>query len=82
MTSKRKTGTEERSEKRDITKRKYVQNPENIPYYQGDSIHQRINRNDRHKEQFDEAGDVINSSDDNLMQPADEDPQGNVIPEE
>jgi hypothetical protein len=39
-TSKRKTGTEERSEKRDITQRKYIRNPENIPYYEGDSIHQ------------------------------------------
>jgi hypothetical protein len=49
-TSKRTTGTEERSERRDITKRKYVQNPESIPYYEGGSIHPQINRNDRHKE--------------------------------
>jgi hypothetical protein len=34
-----KTGTEERSEKRDITQRKYIRNPENIPYYEADSIH-------------------------------------------
>jgi hypothetical protein len=54
-TSKRATGTAERSEKRDITKRKYVRNPENIPYYEGDSIHRRINRNNRHKEHLDEA---------------------------
>jgi hypothetical protein len=78
-TIKRKTGTEERSEKRDITQRKYIQNPENIPYYEGDSIHRRINRNDRNKEQFDESGDIAISSDDDFMQPSDEDPQGNVI---
>jgi hypothetical protein len=79
VTSKRTTGTEERLETRDVTKRKYVRNPENIPYYEGDSIHRGINRNDRHKEQFDEAGDVINSSDDDFMQPSDKDPQGNVL---
>jgi hypothetical protein len=81
-TSKRTTLTEERSEKRDITKIKYVRNPESIPYYEGDSIHRLINRNDHHKEQFDEAGDVINSSDDDFMQPSDEDPQCNVLAEE
>jgi hypothetical protein len=31
-TSKRTTGTEERSEKRNITQKKYIRNPENIPY--------------------------------------------------
>jgi hypothetical protein len=81
-TSKRSTGAEERPEKRDPTKRKYVQNPEHIPYYEGDLIHRRINRSDRHKEQFDEAGDIINSSDNDFMQPSDEDPQGNVLTEE
>jgi hypothetical protein len=39
-------------------------------------------RNDRNKEQFDEAGDVVNSSDDNFMQPSDKDAQGNVLTEE
>jgi hypothetical protein len=70
-TSKRKTGTEEQSEKRDITQRKCIRNPENIPYYDADSINRRINRNDRDKEQFDEAGDIVNSSDNNYMQPSD-----------
>jgi hypothetical protein len=59
-------------EKRDITQRKYIRNPENIPYYEGD----------RNKEQFDKAGDIVNSSDDDFMQPSDEDPQGNVLTEE
>jgi hypothetical protein len=81
-TSKRTTGTEERSEKRDITQRKYIRNPESIPCYEGDSIHRRINRNDRNKEQFDEARDIVNSSDEEFMQPSDEDPQGNVLTEE
>jgi hypothetical protein len=81
-TSKRTTGTKEQSEKRDITKRKYIRNPENIPYYEGNSLHQRINRNDRNKQQFDKAGDIVNSSDDDFMQPSDEDPQGNVLVKE
>jgi hypothetical protein len=81
-TSKRTTGTEERSEKRDITQRKYIRNPENIPHYELDLIHRQINRNDRNKEQFDEAGDVVNSSGDDFMQPSDKDPQGNVLTEE
>jgi hypothetical protein len=52
-----------------------------MPYYESESIHKRINRNDRNKEQFDEAGDVVNSSDDDFLQPSDEDAQGNVITE-
>jgi hypothetical protein len=55
-TGKRTTRTEETEEwmeKRDINQRKYKQNPENIPYYESDSIHQQINRNDHNKEQFD-----------------------------
>jgi hypothetical protein len=84
-TSKRTAGTEEtdeRTEKRDITQRKYKRNPENIPYYESDLIHQRININDRNKEHFDESGDVVNSSDGDFMQPSDEDAQGNVLTEE
>jgi hypothetical protein len=51
-TSKKTTGTEEtneRTEKRDIPQRKYKRNPENIPYYKFESIHRRINRNNRNK---------------------------------
>jgi hypothetical protein len=81
-TSKRTKGTEARSEKRNITQKKYIRNPENIPYYKGDSLDRRINRNDRNKEQFDEAGNVVNSSDESFMQPSDEDPQGNILTEE
>jgi hypothetical protein len=84
-TSKRTTGTEKsdkRTEKRDTTQRKYKQKPENIQYYESESIHRWINRNDRNKEQFDEAGDVGNSSDDDFLQPSDEDAQGNALTEE
>jgi hypothetical protein len=45
-------------------------------------IHRRINIDDHKKEQFDEAGDVMNSNDNDFMQPSDEDPQGNVLAEE
>jgi hypothetical protein len=51
-TNKRATGTEERSEKRNVTQNKNIQNPENIPYYEGDSLDLRINRKYRHKQQF------------------------------
>jgi hypothetical protein len=81
-TNKRTTGTDERSEKRNVTQKKYIENPENIPYYEGDSLDRRFNRSDHNKEQFDEAGGIVNSSDDGFMQPPDEDPQGNVLAEE
>jgi hypothetical protein len=81
-TNKRATGTDERSEKRNVTQKKCIRNPENIPYYEGDSIDRQLNINDRNKQQFDEAGDVVNSSEDNFMQPSDEDAQGNVLAEE
>jgi hypothetical protein len=35
---KRATGTNELSEKRNVTQKKYIRNPENIPYYEGDSL--------------------------------------------
>jgi hypothetical protein len=81
-TGKKKTWTEETNEwpgKRDIPQRKYERNPENIPYYESESIHRWINRKDWHKQQFDEDGDVVHSSDDNFLQPPDEDAQGNVL---
>jgi hypothetical protein len=68
-----------RTEKRDISQRKYEQNPENIPYYESEMIHRQINRKDQHKQKFDEDGDAINSSDDYFQQPSDEDSQGNVL---
>jgi hypothetical protein len=37
-TNKRSTGTDEQSEKCNITQRKYIRNPENIPYYEGDAL--------------------------------------------
>jgi hypothetical protein len=80
--NKRTTGTDERSEKRNVTQKKYIRNPKNIPYYEGDALDRRININNRNKDKFDEAGDVVNSSDDSFMQPSDEDLQGNVLMEE
>jgi hypothetical protein len=78
-TNKKATGTDEGSEKYNVTQNKYIRHPENIPYYEGDSLYGRINRNDRNKQQFDKAGDIVNSSDDNFMQPSDEDTQGNIL---
>jgi hypothetical protein len=49
-TSKMTIGIEERLGKRNITQKKYIQNLENIPYYESESIHRRINRNDHNKE--------------------------------
>jgi hypothetical protein len=74
--------TNERTEKRDIPQGKYERNPENIPYYESENIHRRINRKDQHKQQFDEDGEVIDSSEDDFQQPSDEDAQGNVLTEE
>jgi hypothetical protein len=81
-TNKRATGTDERSEKSNTTKKKYIQNPENIPYYEGDALDRRIYQNDRNKQQLKEEGDIVNSSDDESIQPSDEDAQGNVLAEE
>jgi hypothetical protein len=47
-----------------------------------EKIHQRINRNDRHKQQLDEDGEVIESSNNGFQQPSDKDAQGNVLTEE
>jgi ssDNA-binding replication factor A large subunit len=41
--------------------------------------HQKINRKYRNKQQFDEDGEVIYSSDNAFKQPPDEDEQGNVL---
>jgi hypothetical protein len=81
-TNKRKTGTDDRSEKINVTQNKNIPNPEKILYYKGDWLDRRININDRNKEQFDEAGYVVNSSGDCFMQPSDEYPQGNFLTEE
>jgi hypothetical protein len=72
----------EGTEKRDIHQEKYERNPENIPYYESERIHGRINRKDRHKQQFDEDGEVIDSNEDGFQQPSDEDAQGNILMEE
>jgi hypothetical protein len=69
----------ESTEKRDRTHEKYVRNPENIPYYEGDIIYQRINRKYGNKQQFDKDGQVIDSSEEDFEQPSDENAQGNVL---
>jgi hypothetical protein len=68
--------------KRNITQKKYIQNPENIPYYKGDELNRLIYQKDRKKQQLNEEGDILNSSDDEFIQPSDEDAQGNVLKEE
>jgi hypothetical protein len=80
--NKRATGTDDWLEKRYITQNKYIQNPENIPYYEGDALDRRIDQNDRNKQQLKEEGDILNSSDDEFIQPSGEDSQGNIITEE
>jgi hypothetical protein len=67
------------NEKKRYKSKKYKGNQENIPYYESESIHRRINRNDHNKDQFDKAGDIVNSSYDGSMQPSDKDAQGNVL---
>jgi hypothetical protein len=81
-TNKRATGIEERSIKSIITREKYIWNPENIPYYDGDTSVQRTYRLDRNPHQLDEDGETIDSTDDKFVQPSDEDAQGNVLPDE
>jgi hypothetical protein len=80
--SKTTTGVEVRSTKSSTPREKYIRNPENIPYYDGDTLDRRIYRRDRNKHQLEEYGDPINSTDDEFMHPSDEDAQGNVLPDE
>jgi hypothetical protein len=51
-TNKKATGTKQRSVKRNITHNKYVRNPENIPYYEGDTLNRRIYQQDRNTQQL------------------------------
>jgi hypothetical protein len=69
-TNKKATGTDERSEKRNITQKKYIRNPENIPYYRGDELDRRIYRKYRKKQQLKKEGDILNSSDEEFIQPS------------
>jgi hypothetical protein len=80
--SKTMTGVEARSTKSSTTRETYIRNPENIPYYDGDTLDRRIYRRDRNKHQLEEEGEPINSTDDEFMQPSDEDDQGNILPDE
>jgi hypothetical protein len=68
-TTKQTETTKESTEKIDRPHEKYVRNPENIPYYDGDKIYRRIDRKDRDMRQFDEDVEVINSSNDKFKQP-------------
>jgi hypothetical protein len=80
--NKRATETDERLKKCNITQKKYIRNPENILYYEGDALDRRINQNDRKKQHLNEEGDIVNSSDDDCIQPLDKYAQGNVLTEE
>jgi hypothetical protein len=42
---------------------KYVRNPENIPYYDGDTKDRIIYRRDRNQHQLEEDGENINATD-------------------
>jgi hypothetical protein len=63
-TSKTATGFEERSIKNSTTHEKYIRNPENVPYYDGDTSAQRTFCRDRYQHQLDKDGETINSTDD------------------
>jgi hypothetical protein len=78
-TNKKATGIEEQSIEISITHEKYIRNPENIPYYDGDTKDQRIYRRDRNQHQLDEEEETINSTHNTFVQPADEDAQGNIL---
>jgi hypothetical protein len=66
-TKKKATGTKERSVKHNITQKKYIRIPENIPYYEGYALDRIIYRKDRNKQQSNEEGDLVNSSDDEFI---------------
>jgi hypothetical protein len=74
------TLVEARSNKINTPHEAYIWNLENIPYYDRDTLDRRIYRHDRNKHQLAEDGELINSTDE-LMQPSDEDAQGNVLPD-
>jgi hypothetical protein len=82
ITNKTTTVVEARSNKSVTSHEPYVRNPENIPFYEGDTKDRRIYHRDRNKHQLDEDGEPINSTDDEFMQPSDEDAQGNVLPDD
>jgi hypothetical protein len=81
-TNKKATKIEERSIKCSITHKKYVRNPENIPYYDGDTRDRRIYCQDHNQHQLNEDGETVNSTDDEFVQPSDEDAQGNILADE
>jgi hypothetical protein len=66
-------------EKRDRACKKYVRNPENHPNNEGEKDYRRTDRKYRHKQQFDEDGEVIDLINKDFEQPSDEDHQGNVL---
>jgi hypothetical protein len=78
-TNKKANGIEEQSIKSSITHEKYIRNPENIPYYDGDTNDRRIYRRDRNQHQLDEDEETVNSTHNEFVQPSDEDAQGNVL---
>jgi hypothetical protein len=81
-TNNKATGIEERSIKRSKTHNKYVRKPENTPYYDGDTCDRRIYRQDCNRNQLNEDRETVNLTDDEFVQPSDEDVQGKVLTEE
>jgi hypothetical protein len=61
---------------------KYVWNPENITYHDGDIRDRRIYRQDRNQHQLNEDRETVNSTDNEFVQSLDEDAQVNVITDE
>jgi hypothetical protein len=80
--NKTTTIVEARSNKSITPREPYIRNPENIPYYDRDTKDRRIYRRDRNKHQLDDDREPLNSTDDEFMQPSDEDSQGNVLPDD
>jgi hypothetical protein len=80
--SKTTTVVKARSNKSTTPCQTYIRNLENIPYYDGYTKYRIIYRHDRNKHQLDEDGEPINTTEDELMQPSDEDAQGNDLPDE
>jgi hypothetical protein len=80
-TNKRATGTGERSKKRNETQKKYIRNPENIPYYEGYAL--SMNRpKPLQKKQLNDEGYSMHSIDENFIQTSDKDSQGSILTQE
>jgi hypothetical protein len=57
-----------------------VRTPHDIPYYEGDKLSRRRDREDRNKLQFDLEENVVNSSNNSFEQPSDKEEDVNKTP--